>query len=106
MCYQRNNTVLDCDGVPATRNEVMKRNIRVSYYDQATRSTLHVLASTENNNSVIVCTAVVGGATLNQFSTTPVVLKVQGWCLYCLSTSCTLITNELLFFRRSIRSSN
>ena len=69
------------NGDTATSNEMMKRNIRVSYYDQATRSTLHILASTENNNSVIVCTAIVG-ATFTQFSATPAVLKVQGMYLF------------------------
>ena len=69
------------DTATCTSNEMIKRNIRVSYYDQATRSTLHILASTENNNSVIVCTAIVG-ATFTQFSATPAVLKVQGMYLF------------------------
>ena len=68
------------NGVTATKPKVMKRNISVSYYGHASRSTLHILASAENNNSVIVCTAV-DEVTLTLFPTMPAVLKIQGMFL-------------------------
>ena len=79
-CASTGMTVIwTVNGVATNKPKVMKRNISVSY-DGASRSTLHILASAENNNSVIVCTAV-DEPTLTPFPTMPAVLKIQGMFL-------------------------
>ena len=70
------------DGESTSRSEVINRSVTVSFdpsSQQRVGSTLHILASVENNNSAIVCKAVVqtSGGT-NSIPTVPAVLKIQG----------------------------
>ena len=84
------------NGVTATKPKVMKHNISVSY-DHASRSTLHILASAENNNSAIVCTAI-DEVTLTLIPTMPAVLKIQGMFLQ-MFLHIPHITNKTVFLQ-------
>ena len=60
----------------ASKPEVVRRNIRYSselLSQNKVQSTLHILASVVNNNTVIICNT-------NGISTEAAILKVQGKC--------------------------
>ena len=61
------------DGVSAVRTSVKERGI--TFVTQGTVSRLLILASEQNNNSVVQCGAYCQG---NQIISAPVTLKVQG----------------------------